>query len=444
MFSTPINYPAPESLSIPSCLVGEEQKSFRNCKSVIKSIPAASGSGTGPSSTMLFSIPNSSVGFIKPSSVCVRMKISVALTGAAGVTWKFAGNSSGINDAYDWGGASSIINRVNISTSGVTMSYPNYNTYRNAVLPHVLTPSYFTDLKQMEFAGTTKLASTDVQACKDVYVTIPLFVGCFNAATAFPLCLLSSATQVELLTETVTAAFSGAGANAITSYTVSEATLVYEEIQVEPSFVQALKSSKAGQSFNFRVNDYISVGPWSPAQSERFTIGAGLSSLKSILYTSQLQSCLATSQAEKNYVSNGLAYANFYVDGQQVSLVNQTDESIAFTEMQRALQRINDSNTTSFLEPVTNVSGGGLRTSYTTSNFLLGASTMTISDWGFSQSGIPASMVQVELNASALSDQAVRWGTSVAYNAAVNAYAYLLYDSQYVIDINTGMLSIKK
>lgn len=443
MFSQPVNYSQPESMAIPACLVGEEQKTFRNCRSVIKSIPSSSGSGVGPSSTMLFQIPTGGLDFLKPNSLYLRCKVSVTLTGGAGVTWKFAGQGS--DNAYDYGGASSLISRINVNFGGVTQSYSNYNHYRNAVLIHALNTSYFaTDLKQLEYAGVTKVASTNTQAAKDVYVSIPLFVGAFNSQTALPLCLMSSPIQLEIQTETVNNAFSGA-TTGITGYSITEASIVYEAIQVEPSFIQALKTSKQGQSFNFRVNDYLSVGPFSPASSERFQVGAGLQSLKSVLFTEQLQSCNATALAEKNYVNNGLSSINFYIDGQQVSMVNQDNDAVCFAEMNRSLQRINDANTTSFMEPITpNVVDTGLRTAYTSQNFLAGCSTMNISDWGYSMVGTPASVVQVELNHSALADQAVRWGNATAYSSAVNAYLWLLYDANYSVDLATGVVSIRK
>lgn len=447
MYGAPTNYAQPQmSLEIPACLVGEEQKSFRNARNVIKTIPASSGSGAGPSTTMLFSIPSGGNSFLKPGSMYLRAKVSVVVTGTAGVSWKFAGNSASNivgSDIYDWGGASSLINRINVSTSGVTMSYPNYNHYRNAILPHIFTTGYvFNDLRQCESAGVTRLASTNTSASKDVYVSIPLFVGCFNSMTAFPLCLLSSPVQIEILTEAVNNAFAGV-LNGITSYTISEASLVYESIEVEPSFVQALKSSKSGQAFSFKVNDYLSVGAWQPSNAERFTIGAGLSSLKSILYTEQPQSCVASSTAEKYYSSNGLSYANFYVDGQQVSLNNLTDDTVAYLEMNRALQKITDPTQSSYMQSFDNTDTTTLRTGYTLSNFLLGTSTMLVSDYGFSSQGIPASTVQIELNHSAVSDQAVRWQNATAF-AASNAYAWLLYDAIYSVDINTGMLAIRK
>ena len=447
MYGQPTNYAQPQmSLEIPACLVGEEQKSFRNARNIIKTIPAASGSGAGPSTTMLFSIPSGGNSFLKPGSMYLRAKISIAITGTTGVSWKFAGNSASNisgSDIYDWGGASSLIDRINCSFSGTTMSYPNYAHYKNSVLSHVFTNGYiFNDLRQCESAGVTRLATTNTSASKDVYVSIPLFIGCFNSMTAFPLCLLQSPVQVEILTAAVNAAFAGA-VNGVTNYTISEASLVYESIEVEPSFVQALRSSKAGQSFNFKVNDYLSVGAWAPSNSERFTISAGLSSLKSILYTEQPQSCVASSIAEKYYSSNGLSFANFYVDGQQVSVNNLTDDSVAYLEMNRALQKITDPTQTSYMQSFDNTDTTNLRTGYTLSNFLLGTSTMLVSDYGFSSQGIPASTVQIELNHSATSDQAVRWQNATAF-ANSNAYAWLLYDAIYSISIDTGMLQIRK
>jgi hypothetical protein len=447
MFSQPINYPAPESLAIPSALVGEEMKSFRNCRNVIKSIPAASGSNVGPSSTALFSIPQSPIGFIKPGSVYLRAKVVLSVVGSATTEVKFAGNAPLSNHVTsDFGGASSLISRINLQGNGVTQSYACYQHYRNAVLVHCLTNGYISgDLRQLEWAGASKVITGATDADKTMYVSIPLWIGAFNSATAFPLCLLNSPIQLEILTAPVNEAFaSAAGGNAPTNYALSEMTLVYEELQVEPSFVQALKTSKAGQAFTFKVNDYIAVGPFSPSQSERFQVGLGVSSLKSLLATEMLSSCTANASNEKYYCSNGLSSSAWYIDGQQVSLVNLDNEATCFAEMNKALQRLNDPNTTSFMDPLANTNGTGLRTSYTTGNFLLGTSTMTLSDFGWSMSGVPASVVTLELNHSPLSDQANRWGNSTAYASGANAYLFALYDAQYSIDISTGMLSIRK
>jgi hypothetical protein len=444
--NTPFVYAQPESLSIPSQLMGDELKSFKGAKNVIKSIPSTSGSNVGPSSTILFQIPTGGNGFIKPNSMFLRAKLFVTVTGGAGVAWKFAGNCSadnfGNSAAFDVGGASSLINRVNVNLGGTVMTYQNYNHFRNAVLPHSLNSQYFqTDLRELEYAGVTKNAATDIDVNKTIYVSIPLWVPLFNSQQAFPSLLMNSPITIEFLTETINNAFAGV-TNGITNYSLSELNLVYEEIQVSPEFKSALVSSKSGQMYNIHVNDFWSIGPTNVDQSMRYQIGCGLSSLKSVLFTEQLQADVASALAEKKYGSNGLLNYTIYVNNEIVSPPNITDDSYCFAEMNRALQKINDSNCCSFLEPINNtVASGGLRNAYTSHNFLAGSSTMTLSDWGYSSCGMPASTVTIELNhGTPLSTQ---WQNNTAY-AAASLYAFLLHDSVVSVDVSNGVVSIRK
>lgn len=443
--SFPIVYPQPESLSIPSQLMGDDMKKFSGATNVVKSIPSTSGSNVGPSSTILFQIPTGGNAFIKPNSMYLRAKVVVTLTGAAGVNWKFAGSAGpdaafSVN-AYDYGGASSLLNRVNVNLGGTVMTYQNYNHFRNAVLPHCLNGEYFrSDLRQLEYAGVTKLASTDVAESKTIYVSIPLWVPIFNANQAFPSLLMNSPITVEFLTETVNNAFSGS-TNAISGYSLSELNLVYEEIQVSPEFKSALVSSKSGQMFNIHVNDWWSVGPTNADQSMRYQIGCGLSSLKSVLFTEQLTADVASSLVEKKYSANGLLNYTIYVNNFPVSSPNITDDSYCFAEMNRALQKINDADVASFIEPINNTNATGVRSGYVANNFLAGASTMTISDWGYSSSGVPASTVTIELNHG--TQTASQWQYAATY-ASSSLYAFLLHDSVVSIDVTNGVASIRK
>lgn len=443
--SFPTTYPQPESLAIPSQLVGDELKSFKGAKNVIKAIPASSGQSTGPSSTILFTIPTGGNAFIKPNSMYLRAKVVVSLTGGAGVSWKFAGNCAadafGTVPAYDFGGASSLLNRINVNLGGTVMSYQNYNHFRNAVLPHSLNSQYFqTDLRQLEYSGVTKTATADTAQSKTVYVSIPLWLPIFNAQQAFPSLLMTSNITMELLTETVNNAFAGA-TTAISNYTLSDLYLVYEEIQVSPEFKSALVSSKAGQMYNISVNDWWSMGPTNADQSMRYQIGCNLSSLKAVVFTEQLTADVATALVEKKYCSNGLLNYTIYVDNFPVSPPNITDDSYCFAEMNRALQKLNDSNTCSYLEPATNTVSTGLRNAYTSNNFLAGASTLVISDWGYSSCGISASTVTLELNHG--TPDASQWQTATAY-AAASLYSFLLHDSIVSIDVSQGIVAVRK
>lgn len=446
--NTPFVYPQPESLSIPSQLMGDELKSFKGAKSVIKQVVSTSGNSVGPSSTILFSIPTGGNAFIKPNSMYLRAKVLVTQTGGASTIWKFAGNTSVDTETnvkeQDFGGASSLINRINVNLGGTVMSYNNYNHFRNSVLTHTLNSNYFrTDLRQLEQSGVSRVNNDASELSRTAYVSIPLWIPLFNSQQAFPSLLMNSPITIEFLTETVNAAFYSTS-NAVTNYSLFELNLVYEEIQVSPEFKQALVSSKQNQQYNIHVNDFWSIGPTNADQQLRYQIGCGLSSLKAVLFTEQLPLTNTTVDQRKNYASNGLTDYSIYVDNQIVTPPNINNDSYCFAEMNRALQRINDSNCSSYIEALTNVTSSSLRNGYVVNNFLAGASTLTISDWGYSSCGVPASTVTIELNHNSGTVNTNQWQNSGSYVSSASLYAFLLHDSVVSVDVSNGVVNVRK
>ena len=197
-FGTPISYAQPhDNLSIPSQVIGDDLKSFgKGACSVVRVLPTSSGSNISPSSSALFTIPTGGYSYIKPNSFYLRAKCAVTITGTTSVSWYFGGaaSSQGITTTTGTGGASSLINRINVQMGGTSLSYSNYSHFRNAVLPHCASKEYIeTELRQLEYAGVTKLATTDVADSKDIFFSIPLWLPCFNSNQAFPALLLSKA-----------------------------------------------------------------------------------------------------------------------------------------------------------------------------------------------------------------------------------------------------------
>ena len=443
MNGVPINYADLPSLSVPSQLLGEDLKSFgKGARSVIRTVPSSSGS-VGPSSSMLFNLPQDSLGYIKPNSMSLTFKCTVTVTGAGGACWAFAGSNKvvALNDVtHGSGGASSLISRANISIGGQTLSYAQYNHYRNSLLPHVLSKEYFeNDLRQLEYAGVVKNCTTDVDDNKVVFVTLPLWLPIFNSKSAFPQLLVNSPINIELVTTSVIEAFTCVTAS-ITNFTIDSASISYESIVVPYSYKEALLASKAGKSYNMHINDWMAIGPQNMSGSARYNIGAGLSSLKSILFTSQLVADQAITGVKK-YVSNGLLSCAFYVNNQQVSPPGLTDDSQIYDEMQRSLGVTYDSNATSNMLSLANAVGKNLRNTYTTHNFLSGCSTQVFNDWGYASTGIPADQVSLEVVAGTPTDTQFQEATAVG-NASL--YVFLLHDSTLSIDVSTGMCMLRK
>ena len=444
-YGQPISYAQPESLSIPSQLVGDDLKSFgKGARNVIRYLPSSSGSTVNPNSSSIFNIPTGGQSYFKPNSFYLKGKCSVTIAGAAGASWAFAGNSpaQGVATTSGVGGASSLISRINVNMGGTSLSYSSYNHFRNSVMPHCLSNEYVnTELRHLEHAGVQKLVVSDVQDGKDVYFSIPLWLPCFNSNQAFPALLMSSPITLEIVTEALNSAIYSIGA-AVSNYQLSDLTLIYETIEVGNEFRQALLASKAGSTYNIAMNDWMSIGPQAVSASNRIQVGVGLSSLKSVLFTFQLTDDVSAVLAKpKKYCSNGLLNYAIYVNNAIVSPPNITDDSICYAELNRALSRINDSDVVSALTNLANADATGLRNSYTTHNFLAGVSTQIFSDWGYSSQGIQADNVAVEVNLGTPSD--TQWQVATAA-AASNMYMFFLYDSVLTVDVATGTVNIRK
>ncbi len=175
-----------------------------------------------------------------------------------------------------------------------------------------------------------------------------------------------------------------------------------------------------------------------------YQIGCGYSSLKSILFTEQLATVAGSSTAAKIYIYNGLNDIKLYVNNQIVSPPNLNEESYIYCETQRALGRINDFNLSSCLSTTQdNVTGGSLRTSYPSHNFLAGISTSVFSDWGFSSTGIPASTITLELSHTTTADP-IKWEDATLAYAAASLFVFMAYDSVFSVDLSNGTVMIRK
>lgn len=451
-FGNPISYVQLENnLAIPSQLIGDDLKSFgKGARNNVRSVPTSSGT-VGPSSTLLFNLPVGGYDYKKSNSMYLKADIAVTTTrlgNTTASTFKFAGSGQAVtaNDMVDFGGASSVINRINVMIGGTSLSYPQYNHFRNAVLTHIVGADFLTtDLRQLEYSGVSVTSNSAVSGAVGVVdtisVAIPLWLPCFNSNQAFPSLLISTPITIEILTESVTSAFSADNAT-VTSYQIQNASLVYETITVSSEFKQALLSSKTNQMYNIKLNDWMSIGPVGSNTTLTYQIGCGLSSLRSVLWTEQLVADVANAGAAiKKYDNNGLIDYKIYVNNLQISVNNPDNDAVTFAEMNRALSRLNDYNITSYLAANTNTAATGRRNSYCNFNFLGGASCDVFSDYGYDQTGVPASTVTLELNKGTPS--AMKWQDATAVGNA-NLYVFLLHDSTLSVDVSTGMVMIRK
>lgn len=440
-FGIPLSYPELQNnLAIPSMMVGDDLKIFKGARSSVRSIPTSSGV-VGPSAQQQFSIPVGGLEYIKPNSVSLNTKVTITGKLASGQTvgsLLFSGYSTDL--AGHCGGASSLINRVNVLMGATSQSYNNYNHMRNSVLPHVIGSEYITkDLREQEFAGVQIDTSNSLTAGSAfsfvLNVSIPLFLPCFNSSQAFPALLMKSPITVDILTESVANAFRSVNNENLT-YTLTDSVLVYEAISVSPEFKQALLQSKSGQMYTIKLNNCMSIGPTASQATMNYQIGAGLSSLRAVCWTEFY---------ENRYTFNGLKNYRVFVDNLQISINNPNNSAIAYTELNRALSKLNDYNVTSALLNVNDAAAGNKtakRSDYTTHKFLGAASCDVFSDYGYASTGINSSTVTLFLehaNASTVAD----WQVADGHQNTATLYVFLLHDSTLSVDISSGEVMIR-
>ena len=263
-YQAPQDYPSLPTVSIPSCLLGDDLKSFRGGKSTTRQLMAASGSSTAPSSSILFNIPAEPYGYIKSNSMMLRGQVNITGTGGGTGVWAFAGQSTNTAAAAaditgGAGGAASLFSRFTLTLpGGAQVSYGQANYYRNAVIPHALSAEYFNDLRQLESAGLVKNYTTDVGTNKTCWFTTTVDIPCLNSQQSLPLLLMSGGLSLEIVTAAVNEAFyciaGGATCN-ITNYEIKELALIYEVVQVTPEFKAGLVAAKAQSPYLIHCND---------------------------------------------------------------------------------------------------------------------------------------------------------------------------------------------
>lgn len=473
-FQVPQSYVELPSVAIPATLVGDQLKQFNGMRTVIKTLPSASGSNVGPSSSMLFNIPAEPYGYIKSRSMYLRATISLTAPFGSENLFAFAGNTYGVTLAtgtsmHGVGGASSIISRTTVTLpGGASMSYGQQNHWRNAVVPHTLNKVYIDqELRELEFAGQTKVfvsGSNSAVGSPTVtvfYVVIPIDIPVFNGSAAFPLLLMSGGVQIEMVTAALGEAFSisttyvtAANVTVPTSYSLSSMSLVYEVMQVTPDFKAALVASKASNPYMLHVSDRTSVGPVGLTGSTRYNFGVGLSSVKGVLFTEQLSASTSAIGSLKGYTPNAMDSYAIYRDGQLMSIPNITSRDVAYAELNRTLGRMFDPSICSANQQFTGAINTVQPSSYSgvqSGSFLGGCSFENIDDWSFSAQGSPCDQIAIELTKSSTAGGTAsttvtayqeKWGYPFAL-ANSNLYLWVLHDSVVVV-LPDGTCQVRK
>lgn len=431
-YFTPVQYSSLLGADdISSSLLSTTQSKSIPLQTVVKTLATASGVA-GPNGQQLFSIPcNSSSGYLKSGSAYIRLTLSVTqLNGAS--TWSFKGPVSLHN-------GNAIINKMAVSCGSVQLSnLVNYAQYHDLMLSHGISADYNAEQAQLTMQGVTKTNNTLNSVNTTVSLVLPVLSSVINSPQHLPLWLLSAGLNIEITYSSIISAFRTTG-NPITSYSVSGAELIYEEILPSLEVKQAIisKMRESGSSWRQYLLSTYSLST-SSQQSLSYMIGVNLQSLRNVIVTETLNSDNVAAN-HLNFQSNGFSGASISLDGRIISPVFNSSAS-TFAELQRCFSNLYDHTRASNLvvQNVVPDAQVGI-TDYATSKWGFSASCASLNDYSIRFDGMPCSMINVLINHDTVGPSSA-YGSTASF-AASTAYFYVQYDELLSID-SMGQISL--
>jgi hypothetical protein len=328
-----------------------------------------------------------------------------------------SGTAGAADTTIHWGNMSrsgdALINRLVISSGVQLESLSNYGLMAGVLLTHasnahycnndhrVLTGGHKGDASGWQDVASNGAINQTLQLC------IPLQSNLFNSDQAFPLCLLSQPLMVQVDLNSVGVAFSFSTAPANITYTVSNAQLVYDAVQPESQYIQALRASMAeGQMYSFPFVSCLSVQNAGTPGSTTLNQGLGISSLKA--FVAMMQENPAAVANAKLSIQNGLNNMRTFLDGQQQSSLVLDSLTSQFASLQKAFGLLSDVSRTAAPAGTPGAYQAGNAGSYTnlsftpstyqSSYYAVGESFTKLHESGFAINGSAVSQFQVILD----------------------------------------------
>jgi hypothetical protein len=371
-----------------------------------------------------FSIPTGpgANAYLINNSMYLRCTIKPNQTGTVAANASFQLNSQS---------ASALINRITVQIGSQTINQINrYDYLHEILLTHATNRNYYEqDSLLLQYTTAPNSLCVSGSAPNSVDVVIPLIVPLFNNEKSFPLFLLNAPINIQIdLNQTKDVIFGNTG-DFSTGYTVSNANLVFDTLQVSSEYVNAIKAEMMkGNLYQLNMHDYSTMTTQSVA-AFNYMIGANYSSLRGVLYT-QVPSTTATTGLvlfQKNNQTN----CRLYLDGRQINNFDLSADSQIYAEFQRALGNMFDVQLTSYLAP--EITGSSItppltaRGYYTSRSFVAGISTNRVSDY-MAMTGSPCQNINLVVNSD---------------GGAFNFYIVLLVDEILTIDAMGQVMLVK-
>lgn len=439
-FQNPKNYsygPSNEA-GVPESMTSSVDQKMISSYTTIKQVSSQNGDQTA-GGLLIFQLPTgSSQGYLRSGSAYMKCRITFTQAINAANMIAFQGGLAAVatnpavvaNASLGGGSASAIISRLNVSIGGVLVnSIMNYKVLHDVILNHCTSQAYRqNDSGIMEFTGK---ALSSVIANGFLDVCIPLMAPCLNDEQSFPLFLVNSPLVIEILLNSVNEAIAYT-TTAVTQYTVSNASIIYETINPSADFEMAVKTRlQSGSMWSMSTDDYYNLSLANIANIN-YNIGLNLSSVKGILWTF---SVTPVAGEYHPYSGDNQTDAKLYLDGRLINQFTALDTiPQQYMEFQRTIGALYDYVTTSQnfgLLPLisnTNVVTASLHGSYPTTTYCGGISCNRSNDSSFAFTGTPCQTINL---------------TRTSDGTAGTLYIMVLYSQMIMID-SSGSVSIMR
>jgi len=295
-------------------------------------VSIASQSGTvQPGQPMRFQLPaNMGAGFLVSGSAYIKFTINV--TQAVAPSWAFKQSGSG----------SSVFQRVSAVLSGAQIESINmYNKLYNNLLLHATNTTYAGGDARIHEGAFTVFTDASATVC------VPIALACLNSQSHLPLFFLSSA-ELQFETESLLEAITQLSANAVTGYTIDQATVCFEQLVPEPAYEQGIKAMLASRVYQMKLDTWMN-NRYSHQASITQTVGLNSSSVRCVLWGSVEPQAQDLAGYQK---ASAQTSAQIYADGalvhnSRLPCVNAAGCAEQFCESQRCLNLLFDTSRTS-------------------------------------------------------------------------------------------------
>jgi len=327
-------------------------------------LATSSSSSQSSGGVLLWNIPPTQ-GAISRGTMFLRARISVATTAAptyadtanalylagpgvlkAGV--KSDGSATAgtvipaLSNGYSW------IQRLTLyGTGSAVIDQCNYvNDVMNLMLEHNSHPSFLENDGQMQLAVCRPF---DVVGATESYVDVclPVPLSCFNNSQIdFPLYLAKNPLTLQLDLSSFARGISTGATTGATDYTIKNAYLCYEVLEVPHSMIEAERHAvQSGHPFIMPLQSWLNVQvPMSILSS--YTIGVNASSVRGVYVMPYNGASYSSAVGADNYVRNTSdsatnwgsgVNAQLYIDGNIKNSTIYDNPIVQFTGLKQAL-----------------------------------------------------------------------------------------------------------